>query len=167
MGPEPRENDELGETTTHRLRNQCLFMRTLTVTLSDSVWAETFPKTISVVNQEGFQPENRSRYLRPSSYTASNSASSFQGKQRSPGPSEFEIAVEEDEGSTAVQDVLWSSDNASSGASSNDEEDQKALKLYWNPSMKDEVEVLRNVGSLTLVPIRKTNLLIEYEVGCE
>ena len=37
VGPSPGENEELGETPTNQLRNQCLFMRTLSVTLSDSV----------------------------------------------------------------------------------------------------------------------------------
>ena len=48
VGPEPGENEELGETT-RQLRNQCLFMRTLSVTLSDSMWAETFPGTVSAI----------------------------------------------------------------------------------------------------------------------
>ena len=46
VGPEPGENQELGETPRRQLRNQCLFMRTLSVTLSDSVWAETFPGVV-------------------------------------------------------------------------------------------------------------------------
>ena len=66
--------------------------------------------TTSTTNQEGPQLENHSRYLHPNLDTASNSASSVQGKGRSPGPSESEIAVEEDkddgEGSTPLQDVL-------------------------------------------------------------
>ena len=62
VGPEPGENEELGETPTRKLRNQCLFMRTLSVTLSDSVWAEAFPGTVSTINQDS-QPEYRSQYL--------------------------------------------------------------------------------------------------------
>ena len=38
-------------------------MRTLTVTLSDSEWAEAFPGTVSTINEEGSQPEYRSQYL--------------------------------------------------------------------------------------------------------
>ena len=34
-----------------------------------------------------------------------------------------------------------------------------------NPLVKDEVEVLGNVGSPTLVPISKTNSLIEIQSG--
>ena len=127
-------------------------MRALTVTLHDSVWAETFPEAISTINQEGSQPERRSQCLRPSSDTVSKSASSVPGKRRSPGPSESEIDLEEDKA------VLWSSDttnepvylspgdDASSGdLTSSDEED---LKPHSNPSMKDEAEVLGSVGSL-------------------
>ena len=40
VGPKPGENEELGETSTRQIRNQCLFMRSLRVTLSDSEWAE-------------------------------------------------------------------------------------------------------------------------------
>jgi hypothetical protein len=87
VGPEPGKNDELGETPTCQLRNQCLFMRTLSVTLSDSVWAEAFPGTVSTINQEGSQPEYRGQYLRPPNpnTTSSSSSNSIQGRRKSSG----------------------------------------------------------------------------------
>ena len=112
VGPEPGDNDELGETPTCQLRNQCLFMRTLSVTLSDSVWAETFPGTVSTNNEEDFQSEYRDQYLRPpnsnvkSSSESSNPVRSTQGKRRCPGPSDSEIAEEDnddEEDSTLIQ----------------------------------------------------------------
>jgi hypothetical protein len=108
VGPELGENDELGETPTCQLRNQCLFMRTLSVTLIDSVWAEAFPGTVSTINQEGSQPEYRGQYLRPPNpNTSSSSSNSIQGRQRSSGPSDSEIAEEEEdddeEGSTSIR----------------------------------------------------------------
>ena len=117
VGPEPGENEELGETPTCKLRNQCLFMRSLSVTLSDSVWAETFPGTVSAVkNQGGSQPEYRGQqHLSPpnpnTSSSSSNSERSIQGGQISPGPSDSEIAEEKDkdEGSTLFWNLLWSS----------------------------------------------------------
>ncbi|KAF8802237.1 hypothetical protein BYT27DRAFT_7197332 [Phlegmacium glaucopus] len=122
VGPEPGENEELGEVPTCQLRNQCLFMRTLTVTLSDSVWAETFPGTVSAINQEGSQPE----YHGPSNTntTAPHSSSSCpaesnQGRQICPGPSESEVAEQEDndneEGSTPIQ-VPWDSPSSASSS---------------------------------------------------
>ena len=109
VGPEPGENEELGETPTRKLRNQCLFMRSLSVTLSDSVWAETFPGTPSAIkNQEGSQLEHHG-HLRPhpnTSSSSSNSAGSIQGRRRSPGPSDFKIA---EEGSTLFWNLPWSS----------------------------------------------------------
>ena len=98
VGPELGENDELGETPTCQLRNQCLFMRTLSVTLSDSAWAEAFPGTVSTINEEGSQPEYRSQYLSPNPKTiGSSSSNSIQGRQRFSEPSDSEIAEEEDE----------------------------------------------------------------------
>jgi hypothetical protein len=121
VGPEPGENDELGETPTRQLRNQCLFMRTLTVTLSDSVWAETFPGTVSAINQEGSQPDP-GQYLRPPSQSTSSSLSdparSIQGRRRSPGPSDSEIAEEDkddEEGSTLIRAPAKESAPSSSG----------------------------------------------------
>jgi hypothetical protein len=109
VGPEPGENEELGETPTRQLRNQCLFMRTLSVTLSDSVWAETFPVTVSTINQEGSQPEYRGQYLHPPNSNTRSSLSdparSVQGRRRSAGPSDSEIAEEDkddEEGSTLL-----------------------------------------------------------------
>ena len=94
VGPEHGENDELGETPTSQLRNQCLFMRTLRVTLSDSEWAETFFGNVSSIDQEGSQ--HRGQYLRPprpnTGFSSSNSARSIQGRRRSSGPSGSEIA---------------------------------------------------------------------------
>ena len=111
VGPEPGENEELGETPNRQLRNQCLFMRTLSVTLSDSVWAETFPGIVSTINQEGSQPEYRGQHLRPPNSNASSSLSdparSVQGgRRRSAGPSDSEIAEEDkddEEGSTLIK----------------------------------------------------------------
>ena len=112
VGPDPRDNEGLGETPTCQLRNQCLFMRTLRVTLSDSVWAETFPGAVSAINQESSQ-------LRPpnpntsSSESSSNPARSIQGRRRSHGPSDSEIVEDEnkddEEGSTLIRDLPWSS----------------------------------------------------------
>ena len=42
VGPGRGENEELGETDSNRLRNQCLFIRTLNVSLSEKVWEEIF-----------------------------------------------------------------------------------------------------------------------------
>ena len=116
IGPESGENEELGETSTCKLQNQCLFMRTLSVTLSDSVWAETFPGTVSAIkNQGGPQPEYRGQqHLRPStlntSSSSSDSASSMQGGGRSPGPSDSEIAEEKDkDDETLLRNLPWSS----------------------------------------------------------
>ena len=105
VGPEPGENEELGETPTRQLRNQCLFMRTLSVTLSDSMWAETFPETVSPINQKGSQPEYRGQYRpNPNTSSLSDPARSIQGRQTSPGPSDSEIAEEDnDEGSTLIR----------------------------------------------------------------
>ena len=97
VGPEPGENDELGETPTCQLRNQCLFMRTLSVTLSDSVWAEAFPGTVSTINEEASLPEYRSQYRSPDPDTSSSSSNSIQGRQRSSGPSDSEIAEEDED----------------------------------------------------------------------
>ena len=126
VGPEPGENEELGETLTHQLRNQCLFMRTLTVTLSDSEWAEIFPGSVSTINQEGSQSKNRGQYLRPpnpnTSSSSSNPARSIQGRRRSPGPSDSEMAEEDkddEEGSTPIRD-LWSSAPESAPSSPRD-----------------------------------------------
>ena len=122
VGPEPEENEELGENPTRQLRNQCLFMRSLSVTLSNSMWAETFPGTVSAINQEGSQPEYRSQYLRPpnpnTSSSSSNSARSNQGRRRSPGPLDSEIAVEnndDEEGSTRFWEFLSFSAPSSTG----------------------------------------------------
>ena len=117
VGPEPGENEELGETPTRKLRNQCLFMRTLSVTLSDSGWAETFPGTVSAIENQGVSPpEYRGQqHLRPpnpnTSFSSSNSERSIQGGQIFPGPSDSEIAEEKDkdEGSTLFWNLLWSS----------------------------------------------------------
>ena len=121
VGPEPGDNEELGETPTNQLRNQCLFMRNLSVTLSDSEWADAFPETVSATNQEGSQPEYRGQCLRPpnpntgSSSSSSNSARSIQSRRSSPS----EMAEEEDkddkEGSTPISDLPWSSATSSSG----------------------------------------------------
>ena len=40
IGPRRGENEELGETDSNRLQNQCLFLRTLSLTLSDTSWKE-------------------------------------------------------------------------------------------------------------------------------
>jgi hypothetical protein len=113
VGPEPGENEELGETPAHQLPNQCLFLHTLSATLSDIQWAEAFPETVSAINQEGSQ---RDQYLRPpnpnTSSSSSNPAMSFQGRRRSPRPSDSEIAEEDKDDekvSTLIRDLPWSS----------------------------------------------------------
>ncbi|KAF8802246.1 hypothetical protein BYT27DRAFT_6773812 [Phlegmacium glaucopus] len=122
VGPEPGENEELGEIPPHQFRNQCLFMRTLSITLSDSVWAETFPVTVSAINQK----DSHSQYLHPSNpntvthrSSSSNPSEPIQGRQRSSGPSESEVAEEEDndneEGSTPIQ-VPWDSPSSASSS---------------------------------------------------
>ena len=75
-------------------------MRTLSVTLSDSMWAETFPGTVSAIkNQGGSQPEHRGQHLRPpnpnTNSSSSNSARSNLGRRRSSGPSDSEIAEDD------------------------------------------------------------------------
>ena len=51
VGPGRGENEELGETDSNRLRNQCLFLRTLNVTLSEKVWEEIFSLSVAVADQ--------------------------------------------------------------------------------------------------------------------
>ena len=51
VGPGRGENEELGETDSNRLRNQCLFLRTLNVTLSEKVWEEMFSLPVAVADQ--------------------------------------------------------------------------------------------------------------------
>ena len=51
VGPARGENEELGETDLHRLRNQCLFLRTLKVTLAEKTWRDIFPQTVVVTDQ--------------------------------------------------------------------------------------------------------------------
>ena len=51
VGPGHGENEELGETDSNRLRNQCLFLRTLNVTLSEKVWEEIFSLPVAVADQ--------------------------------------------------------------------------------------------------------------------
>ena len=51
VGPGYGENQELGETDSNRLRNQCLFLRTLNVTLPQNVWEELFPHPVVVADQ--------------------------------------------------------------------------------------------------------------------
>ena len=138
VGPEPGENEELGETPTRQLRNQCLFMRTLSVTLSDSVWAETFPGTVSAIkNQEGSQPEYRGQWpCLPNSNTnssSSNPASSIQGRRRSSGPSDSEIAEEDkddEEDSTLFRDLPWWS--LSLAPSDHDSDDIRSEEPFVN-----------------------------------
>ena len=119
VGPELGENDELGETPTCQLRNQCLFMRALSVTLSDSEWAEAFPGTFSTINEEGSQPEHRSQYLSPNPNTiGSSSFNSIQGRQRFSEPSDSEIAEEDDDDeeiSTPIQTPAKESALSSAG----------------------------------------------------
>ena len=116
VGPEPGENEELGETPTRQLRNQCLFMRVLTVTLSDSLWAETFPGTISPINQECSQPEYRGQCPNPDTSSLSDPARSIRGSQTSSGPSDSEIAEEDkDEGSSLIRALAKESAHSSLG----------------------------------------------------
>jgi hypothetical protein len=61
VGPGRGENIELGETDSNRLRNQCLFLRTLNVTLSEEVWEEIFPHPVALADQNrhpGIQCQN-------------------------------------------------------------------------------------------------------------
>ena len=51
VGPGRGENEELGETDSNRLRNQCLFLRTLNVSLSEKVWEEIFPHPVALPDQ--------------------------------------------------------------------------------------------------------------------
>ena len=51
IGPGRRENEDLGETDSNRLRNQSLFLRTLNVTLSENAWKEIFPHLVPVADQ--------------------------------------------------------------------------------------------------------------------
>ena len=51
VGPGRGENEELGETDSNRLQNQCLFLRTLNVTLSEKVWEEIFSLPVAVADQ--------------------------------------------------------------------------------------------------------------------
>ena len=51
VGPGRGENEELGETESNRLQNQCLFLRTLNVTLSEKVWEEIFSHPVPVADQ--------------------------------------------------------------------------------------------------------------------
>ena len=67
------------------------------VTLSDSVWAEAFPGTVSTINEEASLPEYRSQYRSPDPDTSSSSSNSIQGRQRSSGPSDSEIAEEDED----------------------------------------------------------------------
>ena len=63
VGPDLDENDELGGTADHPLRNQCLFMRTLNVTLEDDVWAQINPS--QVTQATGKTAGGTTRYTRP------------------------------------------------------------------------------------------------------
>jgi hypothetical protein len=51
IGPGRGENEELGEMDSNRLRNQCLFLRTVSVTLSEKVWKEIFPRPVAVADR--------------------------------------------------------------------------------------------------------------------
>jgi hypothetical protein len=51
IGPGRGENEELGETNSNRLQNQCLFLRTLNVTLSEKVWEEISPHPVALADQ--------------------------------------------------------------------------------------------------------------------
>jgi len=61
VGPDLDENDELGGTADHPLRNQCLFMRTLNVTLEDGVWAQVNPSQVTVRQETGKPARGASR----------------------------------------------------------------------------------------------------------
>ena len=103
-----------------QLRNQCLFMRTLSVTLSDSLWAETFPMSVLATNQNGSQPEYRDQCLRPPNLNTDSSSSdlarTIQGRQRS--PSDMAEEGYKDVGEGLIQDLQWSSAPAKESAPS-------------------------------------------------
>jgi hypothetical protein len=66
IGPGRGENEELGETISNRLRNQCLFLRTLNVTLSEKVWEEIFPHSVALADQHrppGMHWQNQPTYV--------------------------------------------------------------------------------------------------------
>ena len=71
-GPDPEESDELridGDPPDLRFENQCLFVRTLNVTLADDVWAD-----IHSTNNSGSIPVDprNSQYPRVKNYSDSN-----------------------------------------------------------------------------------------------
>ena len=51
IGPGHGENKEFGETDSNQLWNQCLFLWTLNVTLSEKVWKDIFPHSVAVADQ--------------------------------------------------------------------------------------------------------------------
>ena len=85
VGPE-EENDDLGmdgdETRISTLRNQCLFVRTLKIKLSEDAWERTFPAKIVVMNSFNEEvcpyeaPSNTSSlsFSPPPSFSPSSSA---------------------------------------------------------------------------------------------
>jgi hypothetical protein len=56
VGPGPGENKGLGGTDSDRLQNQCLFIRSLHVMLTEKAWKEVFPQTV-VADQKDFHSE--------------------------------------------------------------------------------------------------------------
>ncbi|KAF8158109.1 hypothetical protein B0H34DRAFT_707571 [Crassisporium funariophilum] len=122
VGPEPGDNDELGESRSSQLRNQCLFTRTLSFTLAEKVWEKLFPTTVRA-NDPNNAPTSSvlfssQQYTTSSGVSPASSvsqSSSFQGTQRSlegtsmqsGGSSEnWEDLGENQESSVDIQDTL-------------------------------------------------------------
>ena len=80
VGPDLDENDELGGTADHPLRNQCLFMRTLNVTLEDDVWAQVNSSRVTARQATGKPAGSTSQYV--DSTSAGNQAHSSASSQR-------------------------------------------------------------------------------------
>ena len=96
IGPGRDENEELGETDSNRLQNQCLFLRTLNVTLAEKAWREIFPQTVAAADQNnsysGIHDQSmrcphgsgtgHSHSQQPQSNSSQNLPSDFTGKKR-------------------------------------------------------------------------------------
>lgn len=111
VGPGPGENTGLGETDSDRLQNQCLFIRSLHVMLSEKAWREVFPQTVVVEDSDQNQsmacpPGSSSRDAHPQSFqlhrrqdSAANSAPSdftnYPERHGTPDPNQMESTLED------------------------------------------------------------------------
>jgi hypothetical protein len=84
IGPGCGENEELGETNSNRLRNQCLFVRTLNVTLSEKVWEVIFPHPVVVADQNPHSGMQNQPTCSPQSNSPQNLPSRSQNYTNSP-----------------------------------------------------------------------------------